>query len=52
MPDRTVELLINFLHQGRGTLSKRVRDKEFNALRDDEAELLETAYAEIFAAEN
>jgi hypothetical protein len=49
MPDRTVELLINFLNQGGGTLSGRARGKEFSTLRDDEMERLETAYGEFFA---
>ncbi|CAL4869294.1 hypothetical protein MMA231_03586 (plasmid) [Asticcacaulis sp. MM231] len=48
MPDRMIELLINFLHQGQGRLSKRAREKEFKALRDDEVALLETAYGDIF----
>jgi len=50
MPDRIVELLINFLHQGKGNLSGRAREKEFRALRDDEVEFLEAAYTEIFGA--
>ncbi len=52
MPDRIIELLITFLHQGKGKLSRRARDKEFSALRDDEAVLLETSYAEIFTADS
>lgn len=48
MPDRIVELLINFLHNGKGKLSKRAREKEFQALRDDEAHDLEQAYIEFF----
>ena len=36
MPDKTVALLIRFLEQNRGGLSKRAREKEFQALTDNE----------------
>jgi hypothetical protein len=49
MPNRMVDLLHRFLSQNKGTLSKRVRTKEFELLRDDEALAIEEAYASAFA---
>lgn len=51
MPDRLVETLIAFLRQGDGRLSKRARGKEFAALSDEEAAMLEDKYAEVFKTE-
>jgi hypothetical protein len=48
MPDRTVSLLINFLHQGHGKLSKRAKEKEFSELNDVECRELEGKFTEIF----
>ena len=48
MPDRLVDLLIRFLNQEQGTLSKRARQKEFSSLKPDEILTLEKKYAEIF----
>jgi len=48
MPDKTVALLIRFLEQNNGTLSKRARDKEFAALTPEEVVNIETKYKEIF----
>lgn len=48
MPDRLVNLLFSFLEQNGGTLSARARAKEFAALSDAEAEMIEQHYAEIF----
>ena len=48
MPDKTVNLLIRFLEQGSGQLSKRRREKEFSALTDEEAREIENKYEEIF----
>ena len=48
MPDRLVDLLINFLAQNKGTLSSRARKQEFETLRDDEISLIESKYSEIF----
>jgi len=50
MPERKTELLIGFLRQGQGRLSKRARSQEFRALTDKEAASLEEAYADIFAS--
>ncbi len=48
MPDRTADLLIRFLHQNDGKLSKRALDKEFAALTDDEVQVFENKFAEVF----
>jgi hypothetical protein len=48
MPDGTVDLLIRFLGQNNGKLSKRARDKEFNRLTDAEVQTIERKYDEIF----
>ena len=48
MPDRLVDLLIRFLNQNDGTLSRRVRDKEFNLLTEAEVQAIENKYDEIF----
>jgi hypothetical protein len=48
MPDRMIDLLIRFLQQEKGILSKRARSKEFSALTEDEVKTLENKYAEIF----
>ncbi len=48
MPDRYASLLINFLHQGNGRFSKRARGNEFSALSDDEVQVFENKFAEIF----
>jgi Fic family protein len=48
MPDKTVALLIRFLEQNNGTLSKRARDKEFAALTPEEVVNIETKYKEVF----
>ena len=47
MPASMIDLLLNFLKQNGGTLSKRAREKEFAALTDDEAAQLESIYQEL-----
>jgi hypothetical protein len=49
MPDHTADLLIRFLRQNNGVLSKRAREKEFRALAEDECRELEGLYAQISA---
>ena len=51
MPDRTIDLLFRFLHQGAGHLSKRAREREFGKLSDAEVSAFESAYLESFPAE-
>lgn len=48
MPDYLADLLIRFLQQNKGKLSKRVREKEFSALSDEEVLFLENRYQEVF----
>lgn len=48
MPDKTVDLLIRFLNQNDGKLSKRARDKEFSKLTESEIQIIERKYDEIF----
>ena len=48
MPDRTIDLLFQFLRQNDGRLSRRARQKEFAELIDEEVSRVEEFYAEIF----
>lgn len=48
MPDRMIDLLIRFLCQENGVLSKRARQKEFRSLTDNEIAMLEERYGEVF----
>jgi len=48
MPDRLVDLLIRFLSQNDGKLSKRARKREFGKLTNDEIRAIEGKYTEIF----
>lgn len=48
MSDKQVALLVRFLEQNQGKLSKRARDKEFAALNDDETSAIEDSYKRIF----
>jgi len=49
MPERLSDLLFQFLYQNDGKLSKRAREKEFEALTDSEAAQVEEIYAEVFS---
>ncbi len=48
MPDSLVDLLIRFLNQNNGTLSKRARNREFAKLTENETTSIENKYQEIF----
>jgi hypothetical protein len=48
MPDGMVDLLIRFLDQNNGRLSKRARNKEFSQLTEAEVQTIERKYADIF----
>jgi Fic family protein len=48
MPEYVISLLIRFLEQGHGKLSKRSMNNEFKALSLDECKQLEELYADIF----
>jgi hypothetical protein len=51
IPDDLVALLVRFLEQGAGILSKRALNKEFSALKESEVKEIENAYHEIFIEE-
>ena len=48
MPDRLADLLIRFLRQNDGKLSKRAREKEFSELTEEEVKAIEDKYNEVF----
>jgi len=48
MPDRMVALLIRFLEQNNGQLSKRAREKEFSALNEKEVLEIEQQFRVVF----
>ncbi|MGM0587553.1 MAG: hypothetical protein ACQETE_03990 [Bacteroidota bacterium] len=48
MPDKDMENLIGFLRQNEGRLSKRARTKEFEALTEQEVEMLEETFQIAF----
>ena len=48
MPDKTIAMLLRFLEQNEGKLSKRAREKEFSMLEDNEVTNLEEIYSEVF----
>ena len=48
MPDKMVALLINFLHQNNGILSKRAKEKEFTLLSLEEISNIESTFRMYF----
>ena len=48
MPDRLIDLLFRFLQQNEGQLSKRAREREFEALTDEEVQRIERIYEDAF----
>jgi hypothetical protein len=48
MPDKLVALLVRFLEQGGGKLSKRAKQEEFAELKADEIKAIEEKYADLF----
>lgn len=48
MPGRIVDLLFRFLQKNEGRLSKRAREKEFEALTDGEVTAIEEIYRKAF----
>lgn len=48
MPDKMVALVIRFLEQGNGKLSVRAKNKEFEALSEEEIDQIESKYRELF----
>jgi Fic family protein len=51
MPDDLIALLVRFLEQNNGKLSRRAKDKEFKNLADSEVQKVEKAFREIFENE-
>ena len=49
MPDKFVEILIAFLRQGGGKLSKRARAKELSQLTEKEVAMIEEKFSELFS---
>ncbi|WP_260692444.1 hypothetical protein [Rhizobium laguerreae] len=49
MPDNTLSLLINFVRQNGGKLSKRRRENEFAPLSDHDVTFVEDVIADAFA---
>ena len=49
MPEKTINLLAQFLRQNNGRLSKRARSREFRRLSPDEVERVEELYWRCFA---
>ncbi|UGS24161.1 Fic family protein [Flavobacterium channae] len=52
MPDDLIALLIRFLEQNQGRLSKRAREKEFIALNHEEVKKIEKKFNTIFIENN
>lgn len=48
MPDKMVAMLIRFLEQNKGSLSKRAKEKEFSTLTDEEVKEIEDNYRVYF----
>lgn len=48
MPDKTVALLLRFLEQGKGRLSVRAKAREFKELTEEEVDIIENKYKDIF----
>jgi len=48
LPQRTEDLAFSFLHQGKGTFSRRARKDELAELGDENLDMLERIYADTF----
>jgi Fic family protein len=48
MPDKMVAILVRFLEQNNGILSKRALKKEFSELNEDEVKSIQDTYQDIF----
>jgi len=51
LPDTKVDLLIKFLDQNGGKLSKKKKEKHFEELGDQEINIIEESFEEIFMNE-
>ncbi len=52
MPDKMIALIVRFLEQGEGKLSKRAKEKEFKMLNNEEIKHIESIYLNIFTSPN
>ena len=50
MPDKLISVLVRFLEQNQGVLTKRAKEKEFSMLTEREVKRIESAYSEIFGS--
>jgi hypothetical protein len=50
MPDKLISVLLRFLEQNQGVLTKRAQEKEFSMLTEREVKRIESAYSEIFGS--
>ena len=48
MPDKIIAILVRFLEQNNGMLSKRAKEKEFVSLAEEEVKKIEIEYSRIF----
>ena len=48
MPDKIIALLVRFLGQNNGILSKRAKEREFAKLTDEEIKNIELEFSRIF----
>jgi len=51
MPDKMVALVVRFLEQNNGKLSKRAKEKEFTRLKKGEVKTIEKQFQNIFSNE-
>jgi Fic family protein len=49
MPDKLISILVRFLEQNEGVLSKRAKEKEFSELTEKEVKQIEEEYQSIFS---
>lgn len=49
MPDKMIAMLVRFLEQNNGSLSKRAKEKEFSTLTESEISKIETEYTTLFS---
>ena len=49
MPDNMIALIVRFLTQNNGVLSKRAREMEFQELTNKEVKAIENKYSEVFS---
>jgi hypothetical protein len=48
MPDKLIALLVRFLEQNNGLISKSEQENEFNMLKSHEIEVIEAEFKSIF----